>query len=93
MPGIDELDYFYSFGDHNFTIAQVNEDSIILRDNNVDSTDREEFWKFGYSIGQNGEFIAIRWKSRQLVSGIVSMLGTDVESWMITLEKPERGSL
>lgn len=58
MPGIDELDYFYSFGDHNFTIAQVNEDSIILRDNNVDSTDREEFWKFGYSIGQNGEFIA-----------------------------------
>lgn len=57
IPGIDEFDYFYDSA-HDFTIAAVNKNSIILQDKNVSSTEEKAFWSFCYSIDENGNFIA-----------------------------------
>lgn len=60
MEEIDELDYFYGYSDHDFTIDRITEDTITLKDNNAGETGGKVLWEFSYSIDEGGNFIHVK---------------------------------
>ncbi|MBP7175080.1 MAG: hypothetical protein KBA53_02535 [Thermoclostridium sp.] len=60
MDGIDQMDYFYHYGDYDFTIDEITTETIRFKDNKKAETDEGTYWEVRYIIDDTGRFQVVK---------------------------------